>query len=228
MAVVAGARSIAKRADRPDEVRRIVGLIEAAADRGARLTGRMLAFARREDARTDVVDVADALRSVADLLGHTLGSGLTVGLDLPETLPPGRGDRTEFETVVVNLVINARDAMPDGGTVTILAREETIAVPGPTHAAGLQPGHYLRVAVLDQGTGMDPETLARVGEAFFTTKEPGKGTGLGLAMARGFAEQAGGALRIDSERGRGTTVTLWLPVATAGSIPEPGSLREGP
>jgi two-component system NtrC family sensor kinase len=228
MAVVAGARSIAKRADRPDEVRRIVGLIEAAADRGARLTGRMLAFARREDARSDAVDVADALRSVADLLGHTLGSGLTVALDLPEVLPPGRGDRTEFETVVVNLVINARDAMPDGGTVTIQAREETIAVPGPTHAPGLQPGHYLRVAVIDQGTGMDPETLARVGEAFFTTKEPGKGTGLGLAMARGFAEQAGGALRIASERGRGTTVTLWLPVDGAGSAPEPASPREGP
>jgi signal transduction histidine kinase len=100
--------------------------------------------------------------------------------------------------------------MPDGGPITITAREEIIAVTGPIHAPGLEPGHYLRVAVSDQGIGMDADTLARVGEAFFTTKPPGKGTGLGLAMARGFAEHSGGALRIDSEVGRGTTVTIWL------------------
>jgi two-component system NtrC family sensor kinase len=210
MAIVAGTRTIEKRIEDPDEVRRIVGLIGAAAERGGRLTARMLDFARRDDTRTESVDIREALETVTALLGHTLGAGYRVALHLPARLPLARGDRSEFETVIVNLVVNSRDAMPNGGTVTITAREEMIPVPGPTHAPGMEPGHYLRIAVSDHGTGMDPDTLARVGEAFFTTKPPGKGTGLGLAMARGFAEHAGGALRIDSELGRGTTVTLWL------------------
>jgi two-component system, NtrC family, sensor kinase len=212
MAVMAGTRAIAKRSDDAQEVRRIVELIDAAADRGGRLTKRMLHFARREDARTELVDIREALDSVTGLLGHTLGAGFRVTLDMPDGLPPAKGDRSEFETVIVNLVVNARDAMPNGGLITISTREEIIAVAGPSHAPGLEPGRFVRVAVSDHGIGMDPDTLARVGEAFFTTKPPGKGTGLGLAMARGFAEHAGGALRIDSEVGRGTTVTIWLAI----------------
>jgi two-component system, NtrC family, sensor kinase len=110
-------------------------------------------------------------------------------------------------------VLNARDAMPDGGSVFIAAHEEVIETDDPRHRPGPGPGRYVRIRVADHGMGMDPDVLARVGEAFFTTKEPGKGTGLGLAMARGFAESAGGTLRIESERGRGTTVTLWVAVA---------------
>lgn len=210
MAVMAGIRTLLKRAEDPAEVRRLAELVNAAADRGARLTQRMLTFARQEESRTESVEVEPALQSVSELLGHTLGSGYRVRLECPTELPKARGDRTEFETVIVNLVINARDAMPEGGTVLITAGKETVAMPGPSHAPGLQAGRYIRVAVHDQGIGMDAETLARVGEAFFTTKEPGKGTGLGLAMARGFVEQAGGSLRIDSDKGRGTTVTLWM------------------
>jgi signal transduction histidine kinase len=212
MAVMAGTRAISKRGDDVQEVQRIVELIDAAAERGGRLTKRMLHFARREDTRTDLVNIREVLDSVTGLLGHTLGAGIRIVLDMPDSLPPAKGDRTEFETVVVNLVVNARDAMPNGGLITISAREEIIAVAGPSHAPGLEPGHFIRVAVSDHGTGMDPDILARVGEAFFTTKPPGKGTGLGLAMARGFAEHGGGALRIDSEVGRGTTVTIWLAI----------------
>lgn len=211
MAVMAGTRTIGKRADDPEQVRRIAGLIDGAAERGARLTARMLAFARRDEGQTDIVDVGQALDAVAELLENTLGSGYAVRLERPEKLPVARGDRAEFETVLVNLVLNARDAMPGGGTVAIRAAEEIVAEAGL--APGLQPGSYVRIAVEDHGTGMDPETLARVGEAFFTTKEPGRGTGLGLAMAKGFAERAGGSMKIQSELGHGTTVALWMATA---------------
>lgn len=146
----------------------------------------------------------------AELLTHTLGAGYRVNLQCQECLAPVYGDRTEFETVIVNLAINARDAMPEGGTVTIDAEEEMMSEGEPPHPPELAPGRYIRVRVIDTGTGMDEHTLARVGEAFFTTKGPGKGTGLGLAMARGFASHVGGALHIESAVGKGTTITLWL------------------
>jgi CheY-like chemotaxis protein len=114
--------------------------------------------------------------------------------------------------VLVNLATNARDAMPKGGMLVLSAAAELVSEAG-THPAGLEPGRYLRLVVKDTGTGMDAATLARVTEPFFTTKPQGQGTGLGLAMARGFAEQSGGALQLESEPGRGTTVTLWLPGA---------------
>jgi signal transduction histidine kinase len=209
MAVTAATRMLGKRADSPDEVRRIASLLAEAAERGARMTGRMLDFARLDETRTEVVDPAEAVGAVADLLAHTLGSGYRVAVERDEGLPRVRGDRAEFETAVINLVLNGRDAMPDGGTVTIEARAEALA----QAEGGLEPGPYVRIAVKDHGTGMDADTLARVGEAFFTTKDPGKGTGLGLVMARGLAERSGGALAIDSAPGRGTTVTIRLPAA---------------
>ena len=212
-AVMASARMIEKRADDPGEVRRIVGLIHATAERGGRLTRRMLTFARRDDTTTDAFDIAKALDAAAELLGSTLGPGYELKLRRCPDLPAARGDRAEFETVIINLVINARDAMPDGGVVTVTPGHETVPTPGADHAPGLKPGRYVRVDVADHGVGMDAKTLARVGEAFFTTKAPGKGTGLGLAMARTFAEQAGGVMRILSEPGRGTTVTLWIAAA---------------
>jgi len=213
MRVEAGARAIVRRAHDPSEIRRVAGLIEATAERGLRLTERMLGFARRDEIRSEVVDVVEALQAVADLLGQTLGSGYRVVFETSDPLPPGRGDRAELETVVVNLVVNARDAMPEGGTVSIAATEETIPADGSGHASGLAPGRYVRISVSDHGTGIEPAILARVGEAFFTTKEPGKGTGLGLAMARGFAASVGGTLRIHSEPGRGTTVLVWIAAA---------------
>ena len=213
-AMRAGAARAARRAEEPEEVRRVAGLIEAAAERGARLIGRMLAFARREEASTGSVDVAAALADVCELLSATLGSGYRVRFDRPAALPEASADRTEFETVVANLVINARDAMKAGGTVVVSADLLCVEPPAEGDPEGLAAGRYVRIEVTDTGEGMDEATLARAGEAFFTTKERGRGTGLGLAMARGFAEQAGGRLSIVSAPGVGTTVTLLLPVAS--------------
>jgi CheY-like chemotaxis protein len=159
----------------------------------------------------------------------TLGAAIAVSLEVSPNSPSLLADRAQLETVLVNLASNARDAMPAGGHLTLCARSETIS--GDHHPARLRPGAYLRLEVRDNGTGMDPATLARASEPFFTTKPEGKGTGLGLAMARGFAEQSGGGLAIESVLGVGTAVILWLPQASDNAIvssePEiPGSHGE--
>ncbi len=209
--VQAATNRLQRRAEEPEEVRRVAGLMASVAERGARLTQRMLAYARRQEAVTEAFDVGAALAGVRELLDDTLGSRYQVGLALAEGLPPARADQSEFETVVVNLVLNARDAMPAGGTVGVEAAIEAVTEDAAPPAPGLKPRRYVRVSVADTGTGMDEATLARAAEAFFTTKEPGRGTGLGLAMARAFAEGAGGALAIASRVDEGTRVSLWLP-----------------
>ncbi|KAA2236124.1 hybrid sensor histidine kinase/response regulator [Salinarimonas soli] len=211
--VQAATNRLQRKAEEPEEVRRVAGLMGSVAERGARLTQRMLAYARRQEAVTERFDMMGALSGVHDLLNDTLGSRYRVDLQLAPDLPPTRADQSELETVVVNLVLNARDAMPEGGTVTVAASAESVPEGTPPPAPALKPRLYVRVSVIDTGTGMDEATLARAAEAFFTTKEPGRGTGLGLAMARAFAEGAGGALAIASRPGEGTTVTLWLPAA---------------
>jgi two-component system NtrC family sensor kinase len=218
-AVQAGAARIEKRADDPAEVRRIAAMIRDATERGARLTGRMLAFARGDQARTDTSDVGRCLDTIRDLLGQTLGAGYSVRIERPALLPIVAADRSEFETVLVNLVINARDAMPDGGDVVISASLEQAMRDGDAESATVD---LVRIAVKDTGVGMDGAVLARAAEAFFTTKAPGKGTGLGLAMARAFAESNGGDLVIESEPGRGTVVAIRLPAASTGhhGVPE--------
>jgi signal transduction histidine kinase len=149
--------------------------------------------------------------------------GLRVRVEAEPDLPPVLADRGELETVLVNLAANARDAMPGGGTLTLAAAAVTVSegVAAP-HPAGLRPGRYVRLSAADTGAGMDAETLARAAEPFFTTKPEGEGTGLGLAMAREFAERAGGGFAVASEPGLGTTVTLWLPVAGAAASPGVG------
>lgn len=208
-AMKGGAHRVARRADEPDEVRRVAAMIEASADRGARLIARMLAFARREQTRTEWFDPRETLTDISELLGETIGSGYRVELTMPDTMPPAKANRSEFETAIVNLVLNARDAMPAGGTIAIDAAIED----GETTDTELEAraGSFLRITVSDTGTGMDAATLARAGEPFFTTKATDKGTGLGLATVRAFAEQAGGALAIDSAVGKGTTIKLLLP-----------------
>jgi two-component system NtrC family sensor kinase len=210
-AVRSGTRLMESRADDPAEVRRCAGLLADSAERGRQLVDAMLAFAHggAEPGATEL-DVARALRELAELLNRTLGSGWQVKAEIPAGLPRARGDRAGFEAAVVNLAANARDAMPRGGNVAIAAWVE--AVPDPPDAGDLRPGRYVVSAVSDSGVGMDAATLARLGEPFFTTKGPGLGTGLGLASVRGFCERAGGALRVDSEPNRGTTAAIWLPV----------------
>jgi signal transduction histidine kinase len=203
-----------RRADDPAEVRRCAALLGDAAERGGRLVNSMLAFARGGGEAADPpppLDVGATLGEMIELLSRTLGSGWRVNAVLPPDLPPAHGDRPGFEAAVVNLAANARDAMPRGGTVTIAAWVETLA--DADEALGLRPGRYVVAAVSDGGHGMDEATLSRLGEPFFTTKPPGLGTGLGLATVRGFCARAGGALRIDSAPGRGTTAAMWLPAA---------------
>jgi signal transduction histidine kinase len=218
--VAGGARLLERDAEHPERVRRLAVLIAGAAERGSALASRMLSFARRGAAGSGaaLLDPAPVLADTADLLGRTLGAGISVRFGPAVPPPPAvSADRAELEAVVVNLAVNARDAMPNGGTINIDTVAEAFAAEGDSPAPDLVPGLYARIAVRDTGTGMDAATLARAEEAFFTTKPEGKGTGLGLSMARGFARSAGGAMRIESAPGQGTTVTLWLPAAQAGA-----------
>ncbi|MET0180904.1 MAG: PAS domain S-box protein [Novosphingobium sp.] len=185
-----------------------------AAERGATLTQRMLAFARKQELQLEDVDVGECLRDMAELITRTIGQDITIDTRLPLVLPQVRVDRTQLELALLNLVVNARDALPDGGRVVIAARAEPIGLPAKVK--------FVRLSVRDEGFGMDAETLARAIEPFFTTKGVGKGTGLGLSMVQGMVEQCGGRIEIASAPDAGTTVELWLPVSeqATGSVEE--------
>ena len=180
------------------------------AERGASLTHRMLAFARRQELDPQPVDVRNLVRGMDTLLQQSVGPAVMIDTRFPLTMPPARTDAAQLEAALLNLAVNARDAMPKGGRLTIAAREENVA---HSPSSVLKPGHYLVVSVADSGEGMDDDTIRRAAEPFFTTKGIGKGTGLGLSMVQGLAEQSGGRLTLKSKVGEGTTVELWLPVA---------------
>lgn len=181
--------------------------------RGAAVTDRLLAFGRRSALSARPVAVGELLESVATLLGPALGAAIRLRVDVPANLPPLFADPDRLEAVLVNLANNARDAMGGRGEIVLAAAPMRIAGGGAEDKPA-PPGDYVRLLVVDTGEGMSPEILRRVSEPFFTTKPRGKGTGLGLAMARGFAEQSGGGLQIESARGRGTTVSVFLPLAS--------------
>jgi signal transduction histidine kinase/ActR/RegA family two-component response regulator len=210
-AVTGGAAVIERRAGDPEKVRQLSRMVLDAAQRGASVTRRLLVFARRGDLRTEALDATALLQGMREILQATLGGRVKVEMEAEPALPPLLADQGQLETVLVNLAANARDAMSEQGTLTLSARAETFASSG--HGGRLVPGGYIALTVADTGTGMDAATLARATEPFFTTKGPGKGTGLGLAMARGFAEQSKGSLQIVSTPGEGTAITLWLPAA---------------
>ena len=197
----------------------VARLLDAAvqgAARGASLTRRLLAFARQQDLKPDSVDVSALIEDVGEMLAPVLGPTVRLERDLPADLWPLHVDADQLGLALVNLAVNARDAMPDGGTFRIEARNETVTAEHP--AAGvlaLASGDYVLISAADTGKGMDAATLARATEPFFTTKGVGKGTGLGLSMVHGFAGQSGGAIRLGSAPDRGTTVELWLPRAGA-------------
>ena len=192
-------------------IRQVAEMAESAAARGAAVTGRLLAFARKDGLLAVAVPARELLQGLQEFLAPTLGSAITIRIESKEGMPSLMADKAQLETVLVNLAINARDAMQDGGVLTVSAVTEMFA---GDNAVGLTPGGYVRLSVEDTGSGMDEATLARAGDPFFTTKPPGKGTGLGLAMARGFAQQSGGSFSISSYPGRGTTVSLWFPLAS--------------
>ena len=182
------------------------------AQRGTTLTQRMLAFARRQELNQESVDIPELVRGMTDLLQRSLGPTVGIETRFPLVLKPIRTDANQLEMALLNLAVNARDAMPDGGQIVIAAREETIPA---GHLSGLKPGSYVWLTVSDTGDGMDEATLRRAMEPFFTTKGIGKGTGLGLSMVHGLAEQSGGRFSLQSRKGKGTTAELLLPVAEA-------------
>ena len=212
--VVSGAVAlIEQRPGDLERTRRLARSAITAADRGMSITQRLLSFARRGELRAEPIATAHLVHNLCEVLTHTLGSTITVRADVRPDVPPIMADRALLETAMINLGINSRDAMPNGGLLVISAEVEHVGE-GRQHSAGLEAGNYVRLTVSDNGTGMDAATLARVSEPFFTTKPPGQGTGLGVAMAKGFAGQSGGGLSIASSLGAGTTVVMWLRQAT--------------
>jgi len=215
MAVMGNLDLLRKRMPADPRLHRLVDGALQGAERGASLTQRLLAFARQQDLRAVPVDLRALIQGMIDLLERSLGPRVALRLDLPEGLPPARADANQLELAVLNLAINARDAMPDGGMIDIGVCQ---------YKAGSDPqlksGRYLKLSVIDTGTGMSPETLKRAVEPFFSSKPLGKGTGLGLSMVHGLAVQLGGALQLSSTEGKGTTATLVLPVATAAAAVE--------
>ena len=210
MAIMGSLELLRKRL--PDDPRAHLLLDNAflGAQRGTALTQRMLAFARRQELKSEAIDVPNLIRGMTDLLERSLGPSIPIETRFPLKLPIVEADPNQLELAILNLAVNARDAMPQGGTVTIGARPEIIAA---DHQIGLPAGSYLCLWVSDEGEGMDAETLARATEPFFTTKGVGKGTGLGLPMVHGVAEQSGGRFLLKSMKGAGTTAEIWLPAA---------------
>ncbi len=181
----------------------------AAAERGARLTHQLLAFARRTRLEPRAVDLSALVNSFGELLETSVGQKAELHLSLQRRLPQVRLDPGHLEMALLNVVVNARDASPEGGAITVATR--VLRLDGDAEARRLEAGEYVELSVRDQGVGMPPHVLARATEPFFTTKGPGHGTGLGLAMAQGFVQQSGGRLEIDSAPGRGTTIRMVFP-----------------
>ena len=172
------------------------------------LVQRLLAFARRQTLEPRAVDSAALLHDMRDLIDRSLGSTIKAVIDVADDLPAAMIDPHQLELAILNLSVNARDAMPDGGMLTIGIASETVA---QGDDSDLTSGQYIRISVSDTGCGMDTDTLARCTEPFFSTKEVGQGTGLGLAMVHGLAAQSGGVFRLTSELGVGTQASLWIP-----------------
>jgi signal transduction histidine kinase/ActR/RegA family two-component response regulator len=217
MAVLGSLSLLEKRLPEDPRSHRLLQNALQGAQRGASLTQRLLAFSRRQELKPEAVDVPHLVTGMKELLERALGHGVVLHSDFPISLPPALVDANQLELALLNVALNARDAMPAGGVLSISAIEDTPAADGANSA--LAPGDYVRITIADNGIGMDQTTLAKATEPFFTTKGPGKGTGLGLSMVHGLAAQSGGLLCINSEPSRGTTIELWLPVAKVAARP---------
>ena len=216
-AMLGGLGLIERRMELNEEQSRILAMTRHAAEQGSELVGRLLAFARRQTLEPDAIEIGTLSASVSDLLAHTLGGLVELDWQTPDDLWRAFADEAQLELALMNLIINARDAMPDGGTIRIIGENRRIGKSNGAPAGGeelsLPCGDYVMLAVVDTGCGIAPEMVEQVMEPFFTTKEVGKGTGLGLSMVYGFARQSGGTIRIDSDVGEGTRVEIWLPRA---------------
>lgn len=209
--VISGGLEMLDRQTDPDRRKRLMDGMRKAAERGSGLTRQLLAFSRRQKLKPQTVDLARQIRGMRELLDRSLRGDVHVTFDLPSDLWPVEVDPSELELVVLNLAVNARDAMPRGGTIEIRAANTTVE-----DVQGVKS--FVRLSVSDNGSGMTEEVQARVFEPFFTTKDIGKGSGLGLAQVHGFVQQSHGKIEIDSEVGRGTTITLLLPRSS--KVPE--------
>jgi PAS domain S-box-containing protein len=203
--IVSGSLHILRKSAGNDaRVQRALTAIDTATKRGAALTSQLLTFARRQSVNPQSIDVAQRISSVRDVLETGVGGNITLEFDLAATALPVTVDTSEFETALVNLVVNARDAMPGGGTITVGARTQA----GNEESCG---NPCVAISVRDTGSGIPPDVLDKIFDPFFTTKPVGKGTGLGLSQVHGFAHQAGGTVKVRSELGKGTEVTILLP-----------------
>ena len=210
MAVMGSLELLRKRLPPDPKAQLLLDNAVQGAQRGAALTQRMLSFARKQDLKVEAVDLA--------LIERSVGTSVELRVDIPAGLPAALTDANQLETALLNLAVNARDAMPEGGVFAIEAEAATL---GDDSAVGLPRGDYVRLSFSDQGVGMDSDTLSRSIEPFFTTKGVGKGTGLGLPMVHGLAEQSGGRLVLESRPGQGTRIDLWLRQAADGQVPTP-------
>jgi PAS domain S-box-containing protein len=212
MAVLGSLELVRKRISDDPRLTTLIDNAIQGAQRGAVLTARMLAFARRQELRAETIHVPELVRGMTELLQRSLGPLISIETRFPLALKPIRADANQVEMALLNLAVNARDAMPEGGQIILAARDAVVEA-GAEH--DLKAGRYVVLSVSDSGEGMDEETLRRAMEPFFTTKGPGKGTGLGLPMVHGLAEQSGGRFILNSRVGVGTTAELWLPAAEA-------------
>ena len=219
LAVILGTLTLLKKGlpEDPRTTRLLEGAIQGA-ERGATLTKRLLAFARRQELKLEAIEVQKLVPDMLDFLRQSVGPSVSIIVDVLPDVHPVKIDANQLELALMNLAVNARDAMPKGGTLTITCRDETADGLHDLRTA-LPRGDYVRISVADTGDGMDETTLAKAMEPFFTTKGIGKGTGLGLSMVHGLTAQSGGAVRISSQLGKGTVVTLWLPRARPEDLP---------
>ncbi len=222
--IVSGYAQILQRRLTDPKDAQAIEAIRTAANRGEKLTRQLLAFSRRQRLMPIIVDLRQRIDGVRDMLAPSLRGNIELTCDIEANIWPVEVDLGELELALVNIAVNARDAMPDGGSITLTARNVVLK---PGSAAGSLEGEFVALAMVDTGSGMSPEVLSRVFEPFFTTKPVGKGTGLGLSQVHGFANQSGGAVTVSSEEGRGTAVTIYLPRSRAEEV-SPAGLATAP
>jgi PAS domain S-box-containing protein len=215
------------RQGRTTQIDRYITAAQQSVNRAANLTHRMLAFARRQSLQPEAVEVDTMMTGMGELIGRTLGPSIALQLERHDGIWRARCDANQLESALLNLAINARDAMPEGGTLTIASADRTLTWADLSDQPDAAPGDYIELAVTDTGTGIDPDILPRVFEPFFTTKPIGHGTGLGLSQVYGFVRQSGGFVRIESQLGRGTAIRLFIP-RDRGEHTEPQAPRRPP
>ncbi|HYD87653.1 MAG TPA: ATP-binding protein [Vitreimonas sp.] len=212
--IIAGGLNMLERSDAPGRREMLMARMREAVERGANLTRQLLAFSRRHELNPEPIRLGDYFAGLNDLLGRSLGVNVRVVIDAPAEVAPILADRNGLQLAILNLTVNARDAMNDSGVVTICARDGALDDPGAP---------FVSISVMDTGAGMTPDVIARIFEPFFTTKEIGKGSGLGLAQVHGFAEQSGGRIHVFSTPGQGTSMTLVLPRAETAPAAAPSA-----